>query len=679
MKKRLSVLFVANNLDAGSALDKEFHDAGYEAEYHLVGEAEEVAESCVNASYDIVLADYSKACLPANDLLKAVRASAIRTPVIIISEPSNRDMAGEAMKSGASDFIVMDSPGRLLPAIERELRGVKVLGELDFAKKELSGKRVLLDYITSSIQASVIALDSTGKVLFWNDSSERIFGFGSDETIGSRLHELIIPDRYKEEHIRDFKDALGEHSTPFAHTPTEVTLRDKAGTEFQASCAITSVKSGNNCNTVAVIRNIAEEDKSGEAQCRANKEMKTLLRKIEIAKEEWGKTVDCIKDNFVILTDPEGRIIRCNLAFKNFTGLPFNVLLGKDWESLLAVRNWESCRITDNSYELHHQGTGGWYVMHTYPYMKGGGDSSAGVGTVIIIHDITELKNITAEIEKKNTELEKAYEELKHTQANIIQHEKMASIGHLAAGVAHEINNPMSFISSNLQSLMKYTERLLEFIDIQGKALGGDSASEEDIENARKRLKVDYLSTDIVDMIGESLEGAERVKKIVLDLKGFSRKAQTAELEFADIHELLDSTINIIWNEIKYKGTLTREYGDVPGTRCYSQQLSQVFMNLLINAAQALEKDGEITIRTSEERGVITVSIRDTGEGIPEENIDLLFDPFFTTKEEGKGTGLGLSISYDIIKKHGGKITVESDIGKGSTFTVHIPLLPDEA
>ncbi|MEA3221565.1 MAG: ATP-binding protein [Thermodesulfobacteriota bacterium] len=286
------------------------------------------------------------------------------------------------------------------------------------------------------------------------------------------------------------------------------------------------------------------------------------------------------------------------------------------------------------------------------------------------------LETAKKELESKNKELENAHAELKALHAKILQSEKMAAIGQLAAGIAHEINNPMGFISSNLGTLNKYVDRLTSFIEIQSEvieSLNGKDAL-EGLEQKKKELKLDYIIKDIKDLIDESSDGAGRVKKIVQDLKSFSR-VDEEEYKHADINECIETTINIIWNELKYKCTVKKEYGDIPSTKCYPQQLNQVFMNLLVNASQAIEKKGEITIKTWLEDGSINVSISDTGCGIPEENLGKLFEPFFTTKEVGKGTGLGLSITYDIVKKHGGEIKVESQVGKGTTFTINIPVV----
>ena len=295
--------------------------------------------------------------------------------------------------------------------------------------------------------------------------------------------------------------------------------------------------------------------------------------------------------------------------------------------------------------------------------------------------DITERKRTEETMRSLLAELESKNAELKTSQQKIIQQEKMASIGQLAAGVAHEINNPVGFIMSNLNSMSRYTDRLSQFINIQSQTLEALSGHLEDSEDIvedvlkkRGELKVDHILGDIGNIIRESLEGTERVKHIVQDLKNFSR-VDEAEYKPNDINSGLESTINVVWNELKYKATVNKEYGEISLTKCNLGQLNQVFMNLLVNAAQAIDRHGEISVRTQQSNGRITIIISDTGSGIPDEKLSRIFEPFYTTKEVGKGTGLGLSIAYDIVKKHNGDIFVTSEVGKGTTFVVNIPIV----
>jgi two-component system NtrC family sensor kinase len=228
---------------------------------------------------------------------------------------------------------------------------------------------------------------------------------------------------------------------------------------------------------------------------------------------------------------------------------------------------------------------------------------------------------------------------------------------------------------SNLGTMGKYVERITAFFAGQTELVSGvlDRQGLEQENELRTRLKIDRIMADLPNLVAESLDGAERVKKIVQDLKGFSRNDET-NATMVNLAECLESTINIVWNELKYKTTLVKDFGPLPPVHCRPQQLNQVFMNLLVNAAQAIEHQGTITVKTWQEGTNACISVTDTGAGIPEAIRSRIFEPFFTTKEVGKGTGLGLSISYDIIKNHGGELAVESEVGKGTTFTIRIPV-----
>lgn len=297
---------------------------------------------------------------------------------------------------------------------------------------------------------------------------------------------------------------------------------------------------------------------------------------------------------------------------------------------------------------------------------------------------VAALAQARTDLTERNQQLADTCEQLKSTQSQLLQQEKMASIGQLAAGVAHEINNPMGFITSNLGALGKYTERFNSFVAAVDEELAASGVTPELRESLlarKKKLKIDFMLEDIPSLLAETLNGAERVKKIVQDLKGFSR-IDSAEYATVDLNQCLESTINIIGNNLKSGVRLTTEFGAIPNVTCLPQQLNQVFMNLLQNAAQAIEGEGDIRVRTADDNGNVSVEIADNGCGIAPEHLARIFEPFFTTRPVGKGAGLGLSIAYDIVKKHGGELTVESEVGKGSTFRIRIPLEPpkqDEA
>jgi two-component system NtrC family sensor kinase len=304
----------------------------------------------------------------------------------------------------------------------------------------------------------------------------------------------------------------------------------------------------------------------------------------------------------------------------------------------------------------------------------------------LLNNEIEKRKRTEKKLIKSKHVLQTTVKKLKSVQSSLIQSEKLASVGQLAAGVAHEINNPTAFVSSNLKTGEGYVKELSAIIDSyrQVMAILKPSAdgrfTDQQIQSVTDALKqveensdIEFIMSDLADIFEESLEGTERIRKIVADLKDFAHP-EAPERHLVDLHQCLDSTINIVWNELKYKAELIKAYGDLPPVSCYPQQINQVFVNLLVNAAHAIEKKGTIRIQTQTGDENVEVHISDTGSGIPEQHLTKIFDPFFTTKPVGMGTGLGLSMSYGIIQRHKGRILVESEVGKGTCFKVILPI-----
>jgi signal transduction histidine kinase len=262
-------------------------------------------------------------------------------------------------------------------------------------------------------------------------------------------------------------------------------------------------------------------------------------------------------------------------------------------------------------------------------------------------------------------------------QEQLMQSEKLASIGQLAAGVAHEINNPIGYVFSNFETLGTYIARMLSMLEAyqQAEASIADSVVREQMRSLREEMDMEFLVEDIPLMMAESREGITRVRKIVQDLKDFSRVDANQEWQWADLHTGIDSTLNIVSNEVKYKADVVKQYGDIPEIECQPSHINQVIMNIVVNGAHAIQGErGVITIRTGREGEQVWIEIADTGAGIPKEIQSRIFDPFFTTKPIGSGTGLGLSLSYGIIQKHNGQIEVQSEPGQGTTFRITLPI-----
>ncbi|MDD2271234.1 MAG: PAS domain S-box protein [Desulfuromonadaceae bacterium] len=559
---------------------------------------------------------------------------------------------------------VMDSNGNVVAAVET----LEDITDRKQMEEALFESEVRQNEIVNSAQDAIIMLDPDGAISTWNDAAVRIFGYAARDVIGRNFHHLMVPERYHADHFKAFEKFRHSGEGNAVGKVVELWAKRKSGEEFPVELALSAVQLHDQWHAIGIVRDISERNEAAkfleQAQqelVESHAELRSLFGKVEQAKHEWEQTLDHLHD-FVILTDQEHRIRRYNKLLSVATGKQSNELLGVDWRDLLNDAGFTFVTFDGASGEMFVPDTGRSYDITIYPIKNDG----AITARVVSLNDTTALRTITQA-------LEKAYAELKEAQLQIFQQEKMASIGQLAAGVAHEINNPMGFISSNLTTLSKYIDRLAEFIAAGDQLLAGNAEAGE-LSGVRKKLKIDYIMGDARQLIAESQDGAGRVRRIVQDLKSFSRVDQM-ESATVNLNEALETTINIAWNEIKYVATLDRQFGDIPPVKCFPQQLNQVFLNLLMNAAHAIgENQGAITVRTWSEGGDVYVSVADTGCGIPDEIRQRIFEPFFTTKEVGKGTGLGLSISYDIVRKHGGEIRVESEIGHGSTFVVRLPI-----
>ena len=408
----------------------------------------------------------------------------------------------------------------------------------------------------------------------------------------------------------------------------------------------------------------------------------------------------------ILVIDSKGRIANMNHLFSQLWKIPDSLLQAGDDAAILDFvasstvdkdalrRRLDEIIDSKQSNEILELRDGRVFESRSHPQYL----SDRVVGRVFSFDDITELKlaeralresrdqleakvlSRTADLQSANTALraeharqEELINKLAEAHTQLLQSEKMASIGQLAAGVAHEINNPVGFVSSNVSTLQHYVESLFQLITAyeQGETELSETTRAA-IAELKQQVDLAYLRDDVQQLMKESADGLQRVRQIVQDLKSFSHVSATA-MEEADIEAGLDSTLNVVWNELKYKAEVVKEYGHVPAVRCIPSQLNQVFMNLLVNAAHAINERGRITLRTNADEHWVWVEVEDTGSGIKPEHLDRIFDPFFTTKPVGKGTGLGLSLSYQIAQKHGGRIEVKSEIGKGSTFRVMVP------
>jgi signal transduction histidine kinase len=399
----------------------------------------------------------------------------------------------------------------------------------------------------------------------------------------------------------------------------------------------------------------------------------------------------------IAVLDAAGRIISVNHAWRGFAELYSNkaqdcapgdnylVVLSAAAEhgdssaghalvALTAALRGEKTRF-ELEYPCRDQRQAGWFLLKAAPLSEQG-------GCVVMYVDISERKRAEQEQVRQASELREAYDALRQAREQLTHAEKMASIGQLAAGVAHEINNPIGYLHSNLGTLGQYMNDVLAVVAALERAVAEvvDPVCRAGLEQAKREADFAFLLEDIPKLLEESQEGIRRVRKIVQDLKDFAHAGENEDWQWQDLCHSLQRTLNIVHNELKYKAEVHLDCEDIPEVRCLPGQLNQVFMNLLINAAHAIETRGVVRVCAWREAQWVWVAISDTGCGISPEVIDRIFDPFFTTKPVGKGTGLGLSISYGIVKKHGGRIEVESQVGQGASFRVGLPIQgPEDA
>jgi PAS domain S-box-containing protein len=544
---------------------------------------------------------------------------------------------------------------------------------LERSYADLQDREQTIRTITDSAQDAVIMLDAAGLVSFWNPAAERIFGWSAAEALGRPLDTFLLPERFRAAHrVAYLRFQRGEHGKALGQT-IELVALNRSGEEMLVELSLSSTVLNGNINAIGLLRDITERKRSANA-----------LRR----EKAWSEDIIRLAPSMIIGLQPSGEITLFNDYAEQLTGYARHEVIGKRLIDLfipLALRS-EISGIIEAAVQ-----TGDVRRSVEHPIVIRDGSERLVSWHSQLMKEDRELKMILSfgvdvtEGRRAEMELKKSYADLKllnqrleEAQNQLLQSEKMASIGQLAAGVAHEINNPVGFVNSNLGTLKKYCEQMLQLISAYRFAEPqiADQGMLLEITALKQTLDIDFLQEDLPALIQESEDGLMRVKKIVQDLKDFSH-VNDSEWLLADINAGLDSTLNVVWNEVKYKARVEKHYGQLPAVECLGAQINQVFMNLIVNAVQSLDESkgmGLITLSTAHEDGWIWVEVKDSGRGMPEEVQRRVFEPFFTTKPVGKGTGLGLSLSFNIVQKHGGRIELQSTPGEGTRFKVWVPI-----
>ncbi len=631
----------------------------------VAGNGGEAVAAAERENISVALIDLMLPDMSGLDVMARIKSLSPLTEAIILTGHASMDSAIEATRRGAFSYLL--KPYQMDDLLRNIQHGI----DRQQAQAEI---RRLGEALRQTQQAIVIT-DANLNFEYVNPAFIRLFGYSLEEVVGKSIDLLSVPD------------ASAVPTLPIAAESGrfngEVLLRTKDGGAVPVLLNATPVidEQGRVLNYVGSLTDLSDL-----------KRMEESLRE----SEEKFRSISASAKDAIIMLDENGAVSFWNAAAETIFGYTSEEMLGKRMHELCAPERFHKYYLAGLA-KLVNTGKGSpvGTTVELVAIRKGGEEFPVEVSLSTIRHkdhwlaigigrDISErkvaeqkMKTYVEELTRANAELHDLNAKLAQAQNQLVQSEKMASIGMLAAGVAHEINNPIGFIKSNTQTLGKYVDELLQVVRAYEQVeaqLPQHAALFAELHRIKEQIEFEYKKRDILALLSESNQGLERVTKIVHDLKDFSHM-ESQEMWFTDdIHKGIESTLNVIWNELKYTCEVKKEYGVLPPVECVLSQLNQVFMNLLVNASQAIETRGTITIRTGTVEDQVWIEISDTGKGIPAENLKSIFDPFFTTKPVGKGTGLGLSVSYNIIQKHHGRIEVESEVGKGSTFRVWLPI-----
>lgn len=664
MEEKASILIADDDGNVCRILTLIFGKKGYETETAETGR--EAIKKARERSFNAALLDIRLPDMGGIELLTTLKEMQPNMVVMMITTYASLENAVQALNEGASAYIPKPlNMDEVLATVRNALDKQRLIGEKRRAEDALRESEENYRELADSITDIFFAMDKDLRYTYWNRASEELTGIKAEDALGKSIFE-IFPDREDTRRaVAVYRDVLRTRQ-PRSFV-SEYTLHNR--TYFFEINAYPT-KYG-----LAVLTKDATERKQAENELR--------VRDCAIASSI----------NAITITDLELNLTYINNSFLELWGYEGNKeVLGKP-----ATEFWRARRSASEIIDILRD-RGSW-IGELVARRKDGSlfdvqvwasivRSEAGKPICIMASfiDITERKRSEEQLQETNRLLLEANRLLQENQQELIQSEKMASIGQLSAGVAHEINNPIGFIMGNLRALKEYVETfktLFEQYDelsasIQNRDLAIQKAVLERIERIREQEDLSYILEDIDGVLSESLEGTERIHEVVRNLGSFAR-ADEAQVDQANINNCIESTLKVVGNELKNRCTVNKHLNPLPLIRCYPRQLNQVFMNLLVNAAHAIPERGEITITTEATDSHIVIKISDTGVGIPSEDLSQIFDPFFTTKDASKGTGLGLPISQRIIKKHGGTIKVESQVGKGTTFTIRLPVegLPD--
>jgi PAS domain S-box-containing protein len=630
---------------------------GPEARAETVHDGAVLRARLAKAPYDLVVVDQA---LGAEALAIAGTLRETGPPVVFVCRDPDEGAALEALRRGAADCVVASADYlEVLPVVALEqIRRWRAARERSETERRLRWLERLPEVVVEAIPTALAVLDPQRAIVTANPAFGRLVGASPEAMRGEALSAVlpaVLSTGGVEEALRAAEHGGGARPS---------LVRVGEGPERAYDVRAARIGEG---RLLLLLSEVTE--------------VEALLRQFGELRRYHENVIQNLNSALVVV-DREGRVTYANPTAEAVLGAEAGSMDGQSifaWfpereRDELVVRRTLSTGARFRGAEAVAARPDGRLVpigISCAPLVDEKGDRQ---GAVAIFQDLSEIKQL---------------------QRQVLQTEKLASIGQLAAGVAHEINNPMGFVHANLYQLSEYLGdlgRVWERVEGLRKAVAAWPrvparlrAAAAELDAVIEEVEASFLLDDMGKAVHESLEGSERIRHIVQDLRAFSYQ-DTAERTLADVNKALDSTANIVWTMMKHSVVLTKQYEELPPVLCYPMQLKQVFMNLLVNAYQAIEERlaaeggrAEIRLRTRCRDGGVAIEVSDNGSGIEPALQDRIFDPFFTTKEVGVGTGLGLSTSYQLVKRHGGSLSVRSERGRGATFEVWLPLDEDDA
>jgi len=794
----IHILLVEDSEDDAVLVENHLRDQGLAFDITRVDDLASLRQALIGSRWDILLTDFSLPGLDGLQVLNLVRQLVPDLPCILLSGQIGEEAAVESLRAGAKDFVSKFKLARLLPAIRREVGENRDRAKADETRAELRTAEGRIRAITAATLDGIVMIDPAGRVSFWNQSAERIFGYTEAEALGSDLHAMIAPARFHPAVEAGFHGFRGTGQGMAIGKVIQLEARKKDGTEFPVEISLAALREGECWHAVGVVRDITDRMAQDREQFEHLQFLRTLIETLP---------------NPLYYENLDGCILGCNRAFQEFLGLSTDQVLGQKAEDLLAgaetVQNEGSSTgflACPGAYETSFrvalsEGRVRHAIFRKAPYFHADGQPAGHVATIL---DISRLKE-TEEALRQNeslfsvihrhvvdliaiidgsghriytspsyqfvlgyspremtalssmdllhpedlervskalngimeghpaqdleyrlrhkdgrwlhfeskaaiipdpgtgsvralvvardiTERKEAEQNQSAMEVQLRQAQKLEAIGQLAAGIAHEINTPTQFIGDNTTFLRDACKDAFALVErLSGHLATIITTPGSGAEEARAALAdleatdLKYLQEEIPKAIQQSLDGVGRISKIVKAMKDFSHPGGESKT-LTDLHQAIESTITVSRNEWKYAANLVTDFDpDLPPVPCYPGEFNQVILNLIVNAAHAIESAkggrdsgllGQITVKTRTGKDDVEISVADDGTGIPEAVQARMFEPFYTTKAVGKGSGQGLSIAHAVIvEKHQGRIDVHSEVGRGTTFTLHLPLV----